>query len=147
MITSPTSGRAGPLLRRLLRAAVMALVLAAVSGLAAGLYGLAFGACFAIISGTLRGVIPCGLHFALAGAAAGAIVGAFGTLIGGDTSEGRVPPRVERPDHAPGGTAPPARTGTVRVWTEEKDEAEVFSTSPPDESGEPTNHRKERPWT
>ena len=135
------------LVRQLGRIVGLAAILAAVSGLGAGLFGLAYGACFAVISGTLLGVIPCGIYFALAGAVAGAVVGAFGTLVGGDTSAGREPPRPERREQPPGGAPTPARTGTVRVWTEEEHEDEVFSTCPPDDAGGPTNHRKERPWT
>jgi hypothetical protein len=146
MADSTMSKSAAKILRRLFRAVVMAIVLAAVAGVGAGLFGVLWGAAFAVISGTLLTIVPAGIHCAFAGAVAGAIVGAFGTLVVGDPLEEPVPPRVERPEHAPGWRATPARTSTVRVWTEEEEEAGVFSTCPPDSSGEPSN-RKERPWT
>jgi hypothetical protein len=132
------------MLRRLHRAAVLAVALAAISGLAAGLYGLAYGLCFAAVSGTLAGVLPCALYFALAGAAAGGIVGAFGTLIGGEPVEPGVPDQVQRRDQAVADKV--ARKSAVRVWTEEKDEPDLFFPPPPESSRQATN-RKDRQWT
>jgi hypothetical protein len=122
----------------------MATALATVAGLAAGLYGTVYGLCFAAVSGTLEGVLSCVLYFAVAGAAAGAIVGAFGTLIGGDPVEAAVPAPKQQTGQAAAGET--ARKSTVRVWTEQEDESELFSTTLPGSSREAID-RKDRPWT
>jgi hypothetical protein len=105
---------------------------------------LAYGLLFAATLGTLAGVLPAVAGFGLAGVVAGGLTGAFGTLIGGDPIEESGPP--------PADVTP--RKGTVRVWTEETDEDEVFEPRPLDQSPPPrrgaadlVTDRKERPWT
>jgi hypothetical protein len=125
----------------------MTVVMAALAGLGGVLFGLAYGLLFAAALGTLAGVLPAALGFGLAGVAAGALTGAFGTLIGGDPIEER------GAELAPGPADVGPRKGTVRVWTEETDEAEVFEARRPEQSPPPrgpedlVTDRKERPWT